>query len=157
LTHKAQEVGHTPEVILAGRRINDHMGQYVVSQVVKLMLKRRIHVEDANVLVMGLTFKENCPDIRNTRIIDIVHEFRDYGANVDVFDPWADKEEAQQEYGISLISSPPAGKYDAIVIAVAHSQFIEIGYPQIQGYGRRESVIYDIKSVLSKADVNGRL
>jgi UDP-N-acetyl-D-galactosamine dehydrogenase len=157
LTHKAQEVGHTPEVILAGRRINDHMGQYVVSQVVKLMLKRRIHVEDANVLVLGLAFKENCPDIRNTRVVDIVNEFKDYGANVDVFDPWANSAEAKAEYGIELIDQPASGKYDAIVLAVAHQQFRAFGIEQIRRLGRRECVVYDIKSVLPSNKVDARL
>lgn len=157
LTHKAQEVGHTPEVILAGRRINDHMGQYVVSQVVKLMLRKRIHVEDANVLILGLTFKENCPDIRNTRVVDIVHEFKDYGANVDVFDPWVNCEEVQHEYGITPIEQPAAGKYDAIILAVAHDQFKQLGMQAIRTYGRRESVVYDIKSILPIDQVDGRL
>jgi UDP-N-acetyl-D-galactosamine dehydrogenase len=157
LTHKAQEVGHTPEVILAGRRINDHMGQYVVSQVVKLMLKRRIHVEDANVLIMGLAFKENCPDIRNTRVIDIAQEFSDYGANVDIYDPWADPAEALSEYTLKTIPDPAAGKYDAIVVAVAHDRFKEMGIEVIKRLGRRECVIYDIKSIFAKADVEGRL
>lgn len=157
LTHKAQEVGHTPEVILAGRRINDHMGQYVVSQVVKLMLKRRIHVEDANVLIMGLTFKENCPDIRNTRVVDIVHEFRDYGANVDIYDPWADPAEAREEYGLEITREPASGKYEAIVLAVAHAQFRELGVPAIRKLGRRECILYDIKSMFLPADVDGRL
>lgn len=157
LTHKAEELGYTPEVILAGRRINDSMGQYVVSQVVKRMLKRRIHVEDANVLVLGLTFKENCPDIRNTRVIDILKEFQDYGANVDVYDPWVNIQEAQHEYEITPVSSPAVGKYDAIVIAVAHSQFLEMGYEGIRKFGRRECVLYDIKSILPAHQVDGRL
>ncbi len=157
LTHKAQEVGHTPEVILSGRRINDHMGQYVVSQVVKLMLKRRIHVEDSNVLVMGLTFKENCPDIRNTRVVDIVHEFRDYGANVDVYDPWVNPAEAEHEYGITTIAEPAAGKYEAIVLAVGHSQFRNMGIDAIKKLGRRECVLYDIKSILPRNQVDARL
>jgi UDP-N-acetyl-D-galactosamine dehydrogenase len=157
LTHKAQEVGHTPEVILAGRRINDHMGQYVVSQVVKLMLKRRIHVEDANVLIMGLTFKENCPDIRNTRVVDIAHEFKEYGANIDIYDPWVDASEAEHEYGLHPVKEPATGKYDAIVLAVAHQQFIEMGAASIRRLGRRECVIYDIKSILSPNEVDGRL
>ncbi|MFN9344513.1 MAG: nucleotide sugar dehydrogenase, partial [Planctomycetota bacterium] len=157
LTHKAQEVGHTPEVILAGRRINDHMGQYVVSQVVKLMLKRRIHVEDANVLVMGLTFKENCPDIRNTRVVDIVNEFTEYGSNVDTYDPWANPEEAEAEYNIRLIREPAPGKYDAIVLAVGHNQFKEMGSDRIRSFGRRECVVYDIKSILPYKAFDGRL
>jgi UDP-N-acetyl-D-glucosamine/UDP-N-acetyl-D-galactosamine dehydrogenase len=157
LTHKAQEVGHTPEVILAGRRINDNMGHYVVSQVVKRMLKKRIHVEDANVLILGLTFKENCPDIRNTRVVDIIQEFRDYGANTDVFDPWANAAEADHEYGIGLIEKPVAGKYDAIVLAVAHNQFRELGISEIRKFGRSHCVVYDIKSILPVDEVDGRL
>jgi UDP-N-acetyl-D-galactosamine dehydrogenase len=157
LTHKAQEVGHTPEVILAGRRINDQMGQYVVSQVIKLMLKRRIHVEDSNILIMGLTFKENCPDIRNTRVIDIVKEFRDYGANVDIYDPWADRTEAKTEYGLELVTEPAVGKYDAITVAVAHQQFRDRGMPWIRSLGRRGAIIYDIKSMFKTHDSEGRL
>ena len=157
LTHKAQEMGHTPEVILSGRRINDHMGQYVVSQVVKYMLKRRIHVEDANVLVMGLTFKENCPDIRNTRVVDIVAEFKEYGANVDVYDPWVAAEEAEHEYGILPIVEPAAGKYDAIILAVGHDQFKQMGIEAIRKLGRRECVIYDIKSILPRDQIDARL
>ncbi len=156
LTHKAQEVGHTPEVILAGRRINDHMGQYVVSQVVKLMLKKRIHVEDANILILGLTFKENCPDIRNTRVTDILEEFRDYGANVDIYDPWADPIESKRELGIDLVDTIPTRKYDAIVLAVAHQQFTQLAR-SVRTFGRRECVIYDIKSVLPSAEIDGRL
>ncbi len=157
LTHKAQEIGYSPEVILAGRRINDGMGEYVVSQVIKRMLKRRIHIEDANVLIMGLTFKENCPDLRNTRVVDLVREFRDYGANVDVYDPWVDPQEAEHEYGISPVAQAPQGKYDAIVLAVAHREFIELGVENIRKLGRRDCVLYDIKSILPKADVDGRL
>ncbi len=157
LTHKAQEIGYSPEVILAGRRINDGMGEYVVSQVVKRMLQRRIHVKDANVLIMGLTFKENCPDLRNTRVVDLVREFRDYGANVDIYDPWVDPQEAQHEYGITPVTEPSPGKYDAIVLAVAHKQFIELGVDNIRKLGRRDSVLYDIKSILPKCSVDGRL
>ncbi len=157
LTHKAQELGHSPEVILAGRRINDSMGQYIVSQVVKLMLKRRIHVEDANVLIMGLTFKENCPDIRNTRVVDIVHEFCEYGANVDIYDPWVNAAEVNHEYGLQPVKEPAPGKYDAIVMAVAHDQIRELGIEAIKKYGRRDCVLYDIKSILPKANVDGRL
>ncbi len=157
LTHKAQEVGHTPEVILAGRRINDHMGQYVVSQVVKHMLKRRIHVEDSNVLIMGLTFKENCPDIRNTRVVDIVNEFKEYGANVDVYDPWVNSQEAQHEYEITPVTEPAVGKYDAIIMAVGHDQFKQMGVDSIRKLGRRECVLYDIKSILPRSSVDARL
>jgi UDP-N-acetyl-D-galactosamine dehydrogenase len=157
LTHKAEELGYTAEVILAGRRINDSIGNYVVSQVVKRMLKRRIHVEDSNVLVLGLTFKENCPDIRNTRVVDIVNEFQDYGANVDVFDPWVNPGDAQHEYNISLVSTPADGKYDAVVVAVGHKQFGELGYEGIRRFGGRECVLYDIKSILPSHQVDGRL
>ena len=157
LTHKAQEIGYSPEVILAGRRINDSMGQYVVSQVVKRMLKKRIHIEDANVLILGLTFKENCPDIRNTRVVDLVREFREYGANVDIFDPWVNSRDTEHEYGITPINEPPLGKYDAIVLAVAHNQFREMGVERIRKLGRRDCVLYDIKSILPKEQVDGRL
>jgi UDP-N-acetyl-D-glucosamine/UDP-N-acetyl-D-galactosamine dehydrogenase len=157
LTHKAQEIGYLPEVILAGRRINDSMGQYVVSQVVKKMLRKRIHIEDANVLILGLTFKENCPDIRNTRVVDLVHEFQDFGANVDVHDPWVDAAESHHEYGITPVTSPANGKYDAIVLAVAHKQFREMGIEQIRRFGRRDCILYDIKSILPKDQIDGRL
>jgi UDP-N-acetyl-D-glucosamine/UDP-N-acetyl-D-galactosamine dehydrogenase len=157
LTHKAQEIGYSPEVILAGRRINDSIGQYVVAQVVKLMLKRRIHVEDSNILIMGLTFKENCPDIRNTRVVDIVNEFKDYGANVDVYDPWVSVEEAQHEYGISPVAQPAPGKYDATILAVGHEQFKKMGVEEIRKLGRRDSVLYDIKSLLPRDKVDARL
>lgn len=157
LTHKAQEIGYSPEVILAGRRINDSMGEYIVTQVVKRMLKRRIHIEDANVLILGLTFKENCPDIRNTRVVDLIREFKDYGANVDVYDPWVDAEQAEEEYSITPIAEPPLGKYDAIVLAVAHQQFCDMGIEKIQKLGRRDCVLYDVKSVLPKDRVDGRL
>jgi UDP-N-acetyl-D-galactosamine dehydrogenase len=157
LTHKAQEVGHSPDVVLAGRRINDQMGNYVVSQVIKLMLKRRIHIEDSNVLLMGLTFKENCPDIRNSRVVDIVKEFKEFGANVDVFDPLADTEEAASEHRLELVSPPPTGKYDAIVITVAHNYFSKMGIAEIRKLGRRGSVIFDIKSIFPREEVDGRL
>ncbi|MFN7290878.1 MAG: Vi polysaccharide biosynthesis UDP-N-acetylglucosamine C-6 dehydrogenase TviB [Pirellula sp.] len=157
LTHKAQEIGYSPEVILAGRRINDSMGQYVVAQVVKKMLKKRIHVEDSNVLILGLTFKENCPDIRNTKVIDLVNEFRDYGANVDVYDPWVNPGDAKHEYGIDLIESIPSGKYDSIVLAVAHEQFLSIGIDGLRRFGRRECVVYDIKSIFPREATDGRL
>lgn len=157
LTHKAQEIGYTPEVILAGRRINDSMGQYVVAQVVKKMLRKRIHVEDSNVLILGLTFKENCPDIRNTKVIDLINEFRDYGANVDVYDPWVNPDEAKHEYGLDLIDAIPNGKYDAVVLAVAHEQFLTLGIDGIRKYGRRESIVYDIKSIFPREATDGRL
>ena len=157
LTHKAQSIGYTPQIILSGRRINDGMGKYVVSQVIKLMLKKRIHVQQAKVLIMGLTFKEDCPDLRNTRVIDMIKEFQDYGADVDVYDPWVDKQEAKQEYDISPIESPQAGQYDAIVIAVAHHQFKQMSSDQIKAFTKDNAVIFDIKYILPADAVDGRL
>ncbi|MDH5570472.1 MAG: Vi polysaccharide biosynthesis UDP-N-acetylglucosamine C-6 dehydrogenase TviB [Gammaproteobacteria bacterium] len=157
LTHKAQEIGYNPEMILAGRRLNDRMGSYVVSKIVKLMLKKRIHVSGSNILIMGLTFKENCPDIRNTRVIDIINEFRDYGANIDVFDPWVDKEEAVHEYDIRPIDAPDLGHYDSIILAVKHNEFAEMGVQNIRGFGKENHVLYDIKYMFPVQDVDGRL
>ncbi|WP_163560267.1 Vi polysaccharide biosynthesis UDP-N-acetylglucosamine C-6 dehydrogenase TviB [Halomonas sp. NO4] len=157
LTHKAQEIGYHPEMILAGRRINDGMGQYVVSQLVKAMMKQRIHVEGARVLVLGFAFKENCPDLRNTRVIDIVHELADYNANVDVYDPWIDSEEAQQEYGISPVAQPQPRQYDAIILAVAHRQFDELGVKAIRDFGKPKHLLYDLKHLFSETDVDLRL
>ncbi|MEI2741791.1 MAG: Vi polysaccharide biosynthesis UDP-N-acetylglucosamine C-6 dehydrogenase TviB [Candidatus Competibacter sp.] len=157
LTHKAQEIGYHPEMILAGRRINDGMGPYVVQRVVKLMNQRRIPVMDAKVLVMGLTFKENCPDLRNTRVVDIVKEFRDYNARVDVYDPWVDAREAQHEYDIELVQEPEAGHYDAVILAVAHQQFQEMGTERIRALGKPNSVLFDVKYVFPSDAVDGRL
>ena len=150
LTHKAQSVGYHPEVILAGRRINDSMGKYVVSELVKAMVKRRIHVAGARILVMGLTFKENCPDIRNTKVVDILTELKEYGVEVDVFDPWVNAEESQHEYGITPISAPVNGNYDAIILAVGHNEFKALGATGIRQYCRPDSVIYDLKYILDK-------
>jgi UDP-N-acetyl-D-galactosamine dehydrogenase len=157
LTHKAQEIGYHPEIILAGRRINDGMGAYVVSQIVKAMVKKRIHVENANILILGLTFKENCPDLRNTRVVDIIKEFMDYNAKVDVYDPWVNPEEAEHEYGISLISEPEVEKYDAIVLAVSHDQFKKAGIEKIRTYGKKDHVLFDIKYVFKADETDGRL
>ena len=157
LTHKAQAIGYYPEIILAGRRLNDDMGAYVASQLVRAMLKRRIHVEGARVLVMGLTFKENCTDVRNTRVVDLVHELADYNVAVDVLDPWASVEEVQHEYGLTLISEPHSGTYDAIILAVAHNQFRAMGAAQIRALGKDEHVLYDLKYVLTSADSDLRL
>ncbi|WP_025513098.1 Vi polysaccharide biosynthesis UDP-N-acetylglucosamine C-6 dehydrogenase TviB [Bordetella trematum] len=151
LTHKAQSIGYHPEIILAGRRLNDSMGGYVVSQLVKCMTKKRLHVQGAKVLVMGLTFKENCPDLRNTRVVDIVQELRDYNVDVDVYDPWVDVAEAQHEYGITPVAQPAEGSYDAIILAVAHTQFAEMGAAAIRKLGKAEHVLYDLKYLL-KAD-----
>lgn len=148
LTHKAQSIGYHPEIILAGRRLNDAMGAYVVSQLVKAMTRRRIHVQGARVLVMGLAFKENCPDLRNTRVVDIVNELREYNVDVDVHDPWVDAVEAQHEYGITPVGEPRQGQYDAIVLAVAHRQFAEMGASAIRALGKPQHVLYDLKYIL---------
>lgn len=157
LTHKAQAIGYHPEIILAGRRLNDSMGAYVVSQLVKAMLKKRIQVENAKVLILGLSFKENCPDIRNTRITDIVDELKEYHIDADIYDPWVDSEEAQHEYGINPISTLENGKYDAVILAVAHQQFKEMGADAIRALGKAEHVLYDLKYVLSQAESDLRL
>ena len=151
LTHKAQAIGYHPEIILAGRRLNDSMGSYVVSQLVKAMTKRQIQVQGAKVLVMGLTFKENCPDLRNTRIVDILKELGEYSMDVDVFDPWVDPAEAEHEYGITPVKAPEKGAYDAIILAVSHHQFVELGAEGIRALGKPQHVLYDLKYVL-KAD-----
>ena len=157
LTHKAQAIGYNPEIILAGRRLNDGMGAYVVTQLVKAMLKKRIQVEDAKVLILGLSSKENCPDIRNTRIIDIVNELKEYHTQIDVYDPWVDAAEAEHEYGISPISNLENGKYDAVILAVAHHQFKDMGVQAIRALGKSEHVLYDLKYVLSQAESDLRL
>jgi UDP-N-acetyl-D-glucosamine/UDP-N-acetyl-D-galactosamine dehydrogenase len=157
LTHKAVEVGYNPEMILAGRRLNDSMGSYVADQVSKLMTKKRIHVVDANVLIMGLTFKENCPDIRNTRVVDVVEELESFNCHVDVYDPWVNKDEVVHEYHIRPISQPVKGKYDAIVLAVAHDEFKKLSLEQIKAFGKENYVLYDIKYLLDANDVDGRL
>ena len=157
LTHKALEVGHNPEMILAGRRLNDSMGSYVADRVSKLMTKKRIHVVDANVLIMGLAFKENCPDIRNTRVIDLVEEFEGFNCNVDVYDPWVDKDEVIHEYGFKPIDQPAEGKYDAILLAVAHDEFKELSLGEIKAFGKDSHVLYDIKYLLDANKVDGRL
>jgi len=157
LTHKAQAIGYQPEVILAGRRINDSMGKYVANQVVKLMVQHGIPVANSNILIMGLTFKENCPDLRNTRVVDIIDELNSYNAKVDVYDPWVDHEEAKLEYGIDVIDHLDGEKYDAIILAVAHKQFAEMGVEQIRKSARKEHILYDIKHLLPKDLVDGRL
>ena len=157
LTHKAQDIGYNPEVILAGRRINDSMGAYVAERVVKLMTKRKIHVVDSNILILGLAFKENCPDLRNTRVIDVISEFETYHANVDVYDPWVSKEEAINEYNIELIPSPEKGQYDAIILAVGHNQFRALSSEGIRAFGKEGAVLFDVKYVLPKDEVDARL
>lgn len=157
LTHKAQAIGYNPEVILSGRRINDGMGAYVISQLVKLMLKKRIHIKDADVLIMGLTFKENCPDIRNTRVVDMVEELKTYGVNVDVYDPWVNSDEAFAEYGIRPIDQPVNGKYDGIVLAVAHEQFKNLSITEIKAFGKEHAIVYDLKYLFPADQTDARL
>ena len=149
LTHKAQSIGYHPEIILAGRRLNDSMGAYVANQLVKAMLKKRMLVDGAKVLLMGLAFKENCPDLRNTKITDIVAELEEYNIQVDVYDPWVDGAQAQHEYGINPINAPQAGQYDGIILAVAHEQFKALGADEIRAWGKPAHVLYDLKYVLS--------
>lgn len=156
LTHKAQTVGYHPEMILAGRRLNDGMGAYVVSQLVKRMLKKKIHVDGANVLVMGLTFKENCPDLRNTKIVDIVSELKEYNITVDITDPWCSNEQAQHEYNLS-VTTPKPNNYDAIILAVSHDEFKALGAENIRLLGKENHVLYDLKYVLPKDAVDMRL
>lgn len=157
LTHKAEAMGYHPQVILAGRRINDGMGAYVAGQLVKAMLKRRIQVDGARVLVLGLTFKENCPDLRNTRVVDVVRELQDYGIQVDVHDPWTNADEARSEYGLNLVETPQDGGYDGIVLAVAHDQFKALGADAMRGYGKADHVLYDLKNVLDTQESDLRL
>ncbi len=157
LTHKAQEIGFHPEMILAGRRTNDGMGAYVAQRVVKLMTQKRIPVMDAKVLIMGLTFKENCPDLRNTRVVDIIQEFRDYNAHVDVHDPWVNPQEAVHEYGVEPMAEPKPGHYDAIILAVAHRQFRELGVERIRALGKPGAVLFDVKYLFPATAVDGRL
>ena len=157
LTHKAQAIGYHPEIILAGRRLNDSMGAYVVTQLVKGMIKKKIQVEGAKVLVLGLSFKENCPDIRNTKIIDIVHELKEYHMDVDVYDPWVDASEAEHEYAITPVQSVKADTYDAVILAVAHNQFKEMGVTEIRALGKENHVLYDLKYVLETAESDIRL
>lgn len=157
LTHKAQQVGYYPQVILSGRRVNNSMGAFVADSVVKMMTKRKSQVVDARILIMGLTFKENCPDLRNTGVIDIVEEMKTYNTQVDVYDPWADPEEAQHEYGLKLINHPQKNAYDAIIVCVAHNQFKEMGADGIRALGKTNHVLFDVKHVLPKAAVDARL
>ncbi len=157
LTHKAQEIGYHPEMILAGRRINDNMGGYVAEQVARLMSAKRLHIAGSRILVLGLTFKENCPDLRNSRVVDVVRDLESRGAKVDVCDPWASRVEARHEYGISPIRNPERGQYDAIVAAVAHREFREMKVADVRRFGRRNHVLYDIKYVFPKDEVDGRL
>jgi UDP-N-acetyl-D-galactosamine dehydrogenase len=157
LTYKALSVGYHPEIILAGRRLNDGMSKYVAQQLIKAMLKKRIHVDGARVLVLGLTFKENCPDLRNTKVVDIMNELKDYGVEVDCYDPWINADEARHEYGVTPILKPKKGEYDALVLAVAHSQFSEMGSTKIRALGKKKHILYDLKYSLPKSATDLRL
>jgi UDP-N-acetyl-D-galactosamine dehydrogenase len=157
LTYKAQAIGYHPEIILAGRRINDGMGTYVANRVLKLLLKQHKLCEHTKILVLGLTFKENCPDLRNSRVIDIIHELHDYNIVVDVYDPWVNFTEAEREYGICPIISPPTNSYDAIIVAVAHQQFIEQGSAWARNFGKTGAILFDVKQIYSALDTDGRL
>ena len=157
LTHKAQEIGYHPEMILAGRRLNDNMALHVAAQITRLMAARRIHVKGARVLVLGITFKENCPDIRNSKVADVVRELVKQGALVEVFDPWASAAECRHEYGLALVRELKPGRYDAAVIAVAHRQFRELGARGVRRLCRRKHVVYDVKHVFPAAAVDARL
>ncbi|HEY3784820.1 MAG TPA: Vi polysaccharide biosynthesis UDP-N-acetylglucosamine C-6 dehydrogenase TviB [Steroidobacteraceae bacterium] len=157
LTHKAQEIGYNPEMILAGRRLNDNMSLYVAGEITKLMAKKRIHVNGCRALVLGITFKENCPDIRNSKVVDVVQELQKFGAHVDVYDPWADGSECRHEYGLRPIRKLVANSYDVAVVAVAHRQFRELGARGVRRLCRKNHVVYDIKHVFPAAEVDGRL
>lgn len=152
LTHKAQEIGYNPEIILAGRRLNDNMGIYVANQAIKLMIKKGHRIEGSKVLVLGITFKENCPDIRNSRVIDVIHELQEFGVDVDVYDPWADKAEVKHEYGIGMVESFEYSNYEAIILAVAHHQFKTLDLNKTD-----KCVLFDIKSFIDNKKVDGRL
>jgi UDP-N-acetyl-D-glucosamine/UDP-N-acetyl-D-galactosamine dehydrogenase len=157
LTHKAQEIGYHPEVILAGRKTNDGMGRYVASEMIKAMLDKCIQIKGSRVLVMGLTFKENCPDLRNTRVVDVINELKEYHVDVDVYDPWVDAAEAVHEYGIVPVAYPERGVYDGIVIAVGHKQFREMGVDSVRDFGKERHILYDLKYVLKKDECELRL
>ena len=157
LTHKAQEVGYRPEVILAGRRINDGMGEYVATQLVKKLASKKIHIDEARLLILGFTFKGDCPDVRNTKIIDIVTELKDFNMSVDVYDAWASKDEVKHEYGIDLINTLEKGAYDGVVIAVDHSEFKKMGVEELRALGKANHVLYDVKHVLKPTDADIRL
>ena len=157
LRHKAQEIGFRTEMILAGRRINDHMGDYVVDQVVKLMTRRHLAISGSRILILGITFKENCPDIRNTRVTDIKHGLETYGAHVEIHDPWADAQETKHEHGIDLVQQPERERYDAIILAVAHEQFKGMDSAAIRRFGHAGAVLYDVKNLFPPEEVDGRL
>ena len=154
LTHKAQQIGYHPDVILAGRRINDGMGSHVARRTAKLMAQRNLQTTQSNILILGLAFKENCPDVRNTRVVDIVAELRSYNANVHIHDPWVNADEARHEYGLELITQPEAGKYDAMILAVSHNEFIALGAEGIRAFGKPGAVLFDVKRALPRHSVD---
>ena len=156
LTYKAQSIGYNPEVILSGRRINDGMGEYVVSQLIKRMIKNKQQVNGSKVLLMGLTFKENCPDLRNTKVVDIISELEEYNINIDIYDPWVSKDEALEEYGLSLIEKP-ANDYEAVIVAVAHNEFIDLGANGVRNLLKKDGLLYDLKSLFEKNKSDIRL
>jgi len=153
LAQRAQELGYHPEIILSGRRLNDSMGSYVAAEVVKLMLQHDIKITGANVLLLGITFKENCPDVRNTKVVDVVKHLEDYGIHITIYDPWAEPEEVYKEYGLSTIDKAPNTTFDAIVLTVAHKEFLDLDLAQFR---TPKSIIYDVKGVL-EIEVNGKL
>ncbi len=158
LTHKAQELGYHPEVILAGRRINDGMGAYVADETIKLMLRKGLPVLDSRILVLGLTFKENCPDLRNTKVVDVIRTLQSYRVQVDVWDPWIDVDDAHAEYGLTCLHDAPApDQYDGVILAVAHQEFIALGGAGIRAFGHANAAVFDVKSVLPRAEIDGRL
>ena len=157
LTHKAQEVDYQPDMILAGRRLNDHMGAYVANTVIKKMVQKGIDTSQSNILILGLSFKENCPDLRNTKVVDIINEFKEYGIKVDVHDPWVNPDEATAEYDVNLVEDPQPGNYDAIVLAVAHKQFVDLTFDHFRSLGKEKVVIYDVKGLLPRNLVDGSL
>ena len=157
LTHKAEQLGYDPQIILAGRRLNDGMGAYMAGQLIKAMIKQRIQIGGSRVLVLGLTFKENCPDLRNTRVIDVIRELRDYGATVDVHDPWVDPAEAKKEFDLDMVNAPAPDTYDAVVLAVAHDDFKQAGVAQLRALGRSAHIFYDIKSVFDRSESDLRV
>ncbi len=157
LTHKAQEVGYHPNMILAGRRLNDNMGHYIASQLLKLMLKKGINASNAKILIMGITFKENCPDLRNTKVIDIIFELKEYGINIDVYDPWVNQEEAAKTYSINMVTHPEPSKYDGVILAVAHDQFQKMDISEYKQFLKKDHIIYDVKNILPLEYVDGCL
>jgi UDP-N-acetyl-D-galactosamine dehydrogenase len=157
LTYKALEIGYNPEMILAGRRLNDNMSSFVVEKVCSLMKSKDINIKNADILIMGLSFKENCPDLRNTKVIDVIEGFKKRSCNVDVYDNWVDKDQSIREYGVRPIELPTKNSYDAIVLAVAHDDFLDLSIDEIRSFGKKNHIIYDLKYVLEKSEVDGRL